>query len=252
MSTEVTDKIRFAQFNASLNRTAEGRLTTDLANPNADTPGTRQAKAVAEIIQRNNPDVVLINEFDYDAANPEQSVKLFLQNYLGQGQNGAGPVEYPYFYIAPSNTGIPSGFDLDNNGTVVSTIGAVGYGNDAFGFGNYPGQYGMVLLSKYPIDTANVRTFQNFLWQDMPDALLSTIQTPGAAEPWYSLAEQDALRLSSKSHWDVPIQVNGKTIHALVSHPTPPVFDGPEDRNGKRNHDEIRFWSDYVDRKSVV
>jgi myo-inositol-hexaphosphate 3-phosphohydrolase len=246
MSTEVIDQIRFAQFNASLNRTAEGRLTTDLANPNADTPGTRQAKAVAEIIQRNNPDVVLINEFDYDAANPEQSVKLFLQNYLGQGQNGAGPVEYPYFYIAPSNTGIPSGFDLDNNGAVVSSVGAAGYGNDAFGFGNYPGQYGMVLLSKYPIDTANVRTFQNFLWKDMPDALLSTIQTPGAAEPWYSSAEQSALRLSSKSHWDVPIQVNGKTIHALVSHPTPPVFDGPEDRNGKRNHDEIRFWSDYV------
>jgi hypothetical protein len=24
------------------------------------------------------------------------------------------------------------------------------------------------------------------------------------------------------------------------------VFDGPEDRNGRRNHDEIRFWADYV------
>jgi hypothetical protein len=31
-----------------------------------------------------------------------------------------------------------------------------------------------------------------------------------------------------------------------VSHPTPPVFDGPEDRNGTRNHDEIRLWADYV------
>jgi hypothetical protein len=57
-------------------------------------------------------------------------------------------------------------------------------------------------------------------------------------------------RLSSKSHWDVPIQIAGKgrakTVHFLVSHPTPPVFDGPEDRNGRRNHDEIRFWADYV------
>ena len=35
-------------------------------------------------------------------------------------------------------------------------------------------------------------------------------------------------------------------MHFLVSHPTPPVFDGPEDRNGRRNHDEIRFWADYV------
>ena len=35
-------------------------------------------------------------------------------------------------------------------------------------------------------------------------------------------------------------------MHFLVSHPTPPVFDGPEDRNGRRNSDEIRFWSDYI------
>ena len=53
-------------------------------------------------------------------------------------------------------------------------------------------------------------------------------------------------RLSSKSHWDVPIAIGQKTVHFLVSHPTPPVFDGPEDRNGTRNHDEIRFWADYI------
>ncbi|MEZ4950428.1 MAG: hypothetical protein R2784_13730 [Saprospiraceae bacterium] len=32
----------------------------------------------------------------------------------------------------------------------------------------------------------------------------------------------------------------------MISHPTPPVFDGKEDRNGKRNHDEIRLWKDYI------
>jgi endonuclease/exonuclease/phosphatase family metal-dependent hydrolase len=32
----------------------------------------------------------------------------------------------------------------------------------------------------------------------------------------------------------------------LASHPTPPTFDGPEDRNGARNADEIRFWSLYL------
>ena len=35
-------------------------------------------------------------------------------------------------------------------------------------------------------------------------------------------------------------------MHFLVSHPTPPVFDGPEDRNGTRNYNEIRFWADYI------
>jgi 3-phytase len=232
-----TTTIRFSQFNASLNRNAESGLVSDLS-----TQGNAQAKAIAEIIQRNNPDVLLINEFDYS---PE-AVQLFRQNYLAISQNGATPVDYPYFYIAPSNTGIASGFDLNNNGTAVTTPGAVGYGDDALGFGNFPGQFGMLLLSKYPIDTANIRTFQNFLWKDMPNALLPDDPTTPRANDWYSQEELAVLRLSSKSHWDVPIQVNGETIHVLASHPTPPVFDGTEDRNGKRNHDEIRFWADYI------
>jgi 3-phytase len=96
----------------------------------------------------------------------------------------------------------------------------------------------MVAYSKYPIDYDNVRTFQLFKWKDMPDNLIPT--------PFYSPEEVAILRLSSKSHWDLPILIGGKTVHFLVSHPTPPVFDGPEDRNGTRNHDEIRFWADYI------
>jgi hypothetical protein len=152
---------------------------------------------------------------------------------------GADPIEYPYYFVAPSNTGIPSGFDLNNNGVV-------GGPDDAFGFGFFPGQFGMVVFSRYPIDTDAVRTFQRFLWQDMPGALLP--DDPSTPEPadWYSQEELEVFRLSSKSHWDVPIQVGAREVHFLVSHPTPPVFDGPEDRNGTRNHDEIRLWADYV------
>ncbi|MCY7321545.1 MAG: hypothetical protein LH660_07025 [Phormidesmis sp. CAN_BIN36] len=103
--------IRFSQFNASLNRNAAGQLLDDLS-----TPDNAQAQAVAETIQRTNPDVLLINEFDYVEADPLAAVRLLQQNYLSVGQNGAAPVNYPYVYIAPSNTGIASGFDLDNNG----------------------------------------------------------------------------------------------------------------------------------------
>ncbi len=45
--------------------------------------------------------------------------------------------------------------------------------------------------------------------------------------------------------------VGKTTLHLLASHPTPPAFDGPEDRNGRRNHDEIRFWNDYLDRAEI-
>jgi hypothetical protein len=141
--------------------------------------------------------------------------------------------------VAPSNTGIPSGFDLDNNGSV-------GGPNDAFGFGAYPGQFGMAVFSRYPILRDQVRTFQLFLWKDMPGALLPDDPATPAPADWYSPEELAVFRLSSKSHWDIPVLVGGKVIHTLVSHPTPPVFDGPEDRNGTRNHDEIRLWSDYV------
>ncbi|HSM45558.1 MAG TPA: endonuclease/exonuclease/phosphatase family protein [Acidimicrobiia bacterium] len=222
------ETVRFATFNASLNRFNAGDLVSDLSTP--DNP---QAKVIAEIIQITRPDVLLINEFDYDG--DELAVDLFRKNYLAVSQDGADPIEYPYAFVAPSNTGIPSGFDLNNDG-------AVGGPDDAFGFGFFPGQYGMVVYSKYPI--VGARTFQEFLWKDMPGAMLPVDPTTG--ESWYSPEELDVFRLSSKSHWDVEIEIGRKQVHFLVSHPTPPVFDGPEDRNGTRNFDEIRFWADYI------
>jgi len=102
----------------------------------------------------------------------------------------------------------------------------------------------MALLSKYPLDMKEIRTFQLFKWNDMPNALKPF--DPETKKPWFSDEAWLDMRLSSKSHWDIPVNVNGKTVHILASHPTPPVFDGPEDRNGKRNHDEIRFWHDYI------
>ena len=85
-----------------------------------------------------------------------------------------------------------------------------------------------------------------FRWADMPGALLPDDPTTAAPADWYSPEILEVFRLSSKSHWDVPVRVGRKTVHVLASHPTPPTFDGPEDRNGTRNHDEIRFWADYV------
>jgi len=224
--------LRIATFNAYLNRSNSGDILTDMQAGNDP-----QIAKVAEILQRVRPDVVLINELDYVADG--SAVDAFKANYLKVSQNGADPIDYPYVFLAPSNTGIDSGLDLDNDGH------ATGVAGDAFGFGLFEGQYGMVLLSRYPIDSDNARTFQKFLWKDMPNAKLPVDPTTG--HPWYSEAALDVFRLSSKSHWDVPVIINNQLIHILASHPTPPVFDGDEDRNGTRNHDEIRFWADYID-----
>jgi hypothetical protein len=233
--------LRFATFNASVNRNAQGQLVTDLS-----TGTDPQLRNVAEIIQRARPDVLLINEFDFVPA--EQAARLFQRNYLSVSQNGAQPIEFPFRFVKPSNTGIASGKDLDNDGQVVTTPGTGAYGNDAFGFGEFPGKFGLAVFSRLPIDYRKARTFQLFKWKDMPGALLPDNPATPAPHDWYSPDELDIFRLSSKSHWDVPIDVgHGKRVHFLVSHPTPPVFDGPEDRNGTRNHDEIRFWADYID-----
>jgi 3-phytase len=229
--------VRFATYNASLNREKAGQLVADLRTPN-----NQQARNVAEVIQRVRPDVLLINEFDWsqDGTAPQ----LFQDNYLSIGQNGAEPIYYPFRAYMTVNTGIPTGFDLDNDGQVVMEPGTRGYGNDCQGFGQFPGQYGMLLLSKYPFDSiATIRTFHEFLWKDLPAPMLPAMQDGSL---WYSEEELDVLRLSSKTHMDVGLKIGRNTVHVLASHPTPPAFDGPEDRNGKRNHDEIRFWALYV------
>ena len=220
-------QVRFATFNASLNRSAAGRLRAQLQEAVAGRAVDPQLRAVLDIVAINDPDVLLINEFDTGPDGDPTTVGLFAQL--------AG---YPYWFTAPSNTGVPSGFDLDHNGTI-------GGGNDAFGFGDFPGQFGLAVFSKYAIDTREVVRFQTFRWADMPGALLPV--DPATGRSWYSPEQLAVVRLWSKSHWDVPIDVgHGRDVHFLVSHPTPPVFDGPEDRNGRRNFDEIRFWADYI------
>ena len=232
--------VRFATFNASLKRSSEGELLRDLATP--DDP---QIRNVAEIIQRVRPDVLLINEFDFDADGPSGGsigAKRFLVNYLQRSQNGAEAIDYPYVFVAKTNTGVPTGFDLDNDGKVASEPGSRGHGNDCHGFGQFPGQYGFVVYSKFPFEPGS-REFQAFLWRDMPGAL---VPTKPDGTPWYSPGALGVLRLSSKNHCDVAVEISDKVIHVLASHPTPPAFDGPEDRNGRRNFDEIRLWADYL------
>jgi hypothetical protein len=74
---------RAATFNASLNRATEGDLIADLA-----TPDDSQAQAVAEIVQRAAPDVLLLNEFDY--APYDTAAGLFRLNYLDRPQDTLG------------------------------------------------------------------------------------------------------------------------------------------------------------------
>lgn len=240
VTTTHNQTIRVATFNVSMdasNYAQKGQpLDPEALKARLELGNHPQITNIAEIIQRVRPDVILLNEFDY-IENPNDGVRAFIENYLLRPIQGQKPIHYPYFYVAPVNTGEPSPLDIDGDGV------ASGTGGDAWGYGNYPGQYGMVVLSRFPIHTQGVRSFKHFLWHKMPNA--QKIQNSDGTS-FYDEATWQRLRLSSKSHWDLPIDVDGKRFHLLAAHPTPPVFDGDEDRNGARNYDEIRLWADYL------
>ncbi len=219
--------IRVATYNASLNRNADGELAKQLKEHDA------QIQAVATVIRQVRPDVLLINEIDY-AAN-EDNAATFESRYLANSQpdllnQPAWPM--PHHYSNSVNTGIPSGLDLNNDGDTTDP-------DDAFGFGRFPGQYGMAVFSRYEIDRDAVTTFQKFLWSRLPNALRPF--DPKTDRHFYDDPTWAAMRLSSKSLWKVPVKTPQGTLCVIASHPTPPAFDGPEDRNGCRNHDEIKM-----------
>ena len=220
-------QIRFATFNIAMGLKSEGELYERLRS------GEDEAlKKVAAVIQKVRPDVLLLNEFDYFELD---SALLFINNYLDTPQFGNEAISFAHALNGAVNTGSNSGLDLNNNDVL-------GEPEDAWGFGRFPGQYGMMVLSRFPMQLQ--RSFRLFKWSDMPDALMPL--NPDGSH-WYPDGIWKELRLSSKNHWDIEVTLDNQTIHFLVSHPTPPVFDGPEDRNGTRNHDEIRLWADYVE-----
>ncbi len=229
-------RLRIATYNTSLYSDEAGGLIRELQSDSA------HARKIAAVLQRVRPDLVLLNEFAFD---PEhRAADLFQQRYLLVAQPGGGEaLRYPYRYLASVNTGVPSGLDLDNNGSAGGEGRA--RGNDAWGYGLHPGQYGMLVLSRYPIDAQAVRSFQLLKWSALPGALRPI--DPASKTSYYSDAIWAQLRLSSKSHWDVPVRTPLGVVHALVSHPTPPVFDGAEKRNAARNHDELQLWRAYLD-----
>lgn len=259
--------LRVATFNL------EDVRTSDLRS--ADQP---RLKKIAEIIQRIRPNIIFLNEMAYDGEGfpetaagekPGQNATRFAEKYLSVAQSpDVQPMTF-HAFMAPVNTGMSSGFDLDNDGHAVGvfpmppasdaagnpskqTAEGRAYGNDCWGFGTFPGQYGMALLvdDRLEILSKHVRTFRLMPWSYLPNAMLPKT-TDGKV--WFDEEELKFMRLSSKSHWDVPVKLpNGSVLHVLCSHPSPPAFDGPEKRNATRNHDEIRFWADYIDNSGAL
>jgi len=244
---------RFMVYNIEDLRTEE--ISAVLAGDTSER--SQMVRDAATMIAVVNPDVLFVQELEYDGFEhhvgpvpPTSADNLGKVISQIQSELGREGVKYSTFQ-KPSNTGTPSGFDLDKSREVNLMPGNAGYARDSFGFGMFRGQYGMAVLVRDPVffNTATARTFQTFRWADMPGALFPMgdgTKVP-LHQPWFTPEEVEVYRLSSKSHWDVPVVFpDGTEIRVWASHPTPPIFDGPEDLNGKRSNDEVRFWAEYL------
>lgn len=198
------DKLRVAIFHTELSRDGPGLLLRDILSDKDE-----QVAAIAAIVQHVGPDVLVLGDIDYDH---DALALTALATRLG---------DYPFQFARAPNRGVQSGYDLDGDGR----LGGAG---DAWGYGEFAGQGGLAILSRYPFGEA----------------------TDHSAMPWAqsgsALVLEDApdmQPLSTTAHWEVPVLLpNNQQVTLMTWHATAPVFDGPEDRNGRRNHDEAAFW----------
>lgn len=212
--------LRVAAWGAALSREGPGLLLRDLAG--AKDP--QVAAVVAEVLARR-PDVLLLTEMDWDGDGAALAA-------LGAALAEAG-LDYPHRLALRPNAGLATGLDLDGDGRVGP--------RDAQGYGRFAGDGGLALLSRWPLGAAT--DLSGLLWRDLPGARLP--RADGA--PFPSEAAQAIQRLSSTGHWIVPVEAPGGPLTLLAFAATPPVFDGPEDRNGLRNADELALWSRVLD-----
>lgn len=218
--TAFADPVRVASFNTELQRDGPGLLLRDIRR--GEDP---QILAVVSVIAQTSPDVLALQGFDWDYDGTTLAAFTDLLRTAG--------TDYPYHFSPRPNSGMATDLDLDGDGRRSGP-------GDAQGYGSFSGQGGLAVLSRFPILTEQAQDYSTVLWRDVPDALLPRHEN-GTAFP--SLEAQAIQRLSSTAHWAVPAQLpDGTVLTLLTFQAAPPVFDGPEDRNGRRNHDEILLW----------
>lgn len=217
--------LRIASFNTELSRDGPGLMLRDILRDK-----DQQIAAVVAVILRTAPDILALQGIDWDYEN--RGLSALVDRVESEG------LVYPYRLSLQPNSGMASTLDLDGDGKR-------GGPGDSHGYGNFSGQNGMAVLSRYPIETDEVRDLSKLLWRDLPGAQLPTQDN----KPFPSPEAQAKQRLSTTGHWIVPITLPTGQMNLMVFQATPPVFDGPEDRNGLRNRDEIRLWRVLMDGK---
>ncbi len=179
--------------------------------------GTPQISSLVKVITAALPDVLVLTGFDNDAG--DLALAQFAARFGGK---------FPYFRGLVGNEGRESGLDLDGDGKL-------GGWADALGFGKFPGNAGMAILTRYPI--LSVSNENEILWTGVEGAGM-----PRRSDGSYFLRSDVAVKIPVFSHgfFEVDIDLGDSVLTVFASYLSPPVFDGPEDMNGLRNAAELQ------------
>ncbi|MCC5986120.1 MAG: endonuclease/exonuclease/phosphatase family protein [Pararhodobacter sp.] len=220
---QAAQSLRLAVHHTELRRDGPGLLLRDIRRQAPDVLAVRDTLAAAR------PDVVLLLGFDYDLDGLALAAFAALLAEAGHLM--------PHRFALRPNRGMATGIDLDGDGRT-------GTPDDAQGWGRFTGAGGMAILSQLPIRHGGVRDHSDFLWRDLPGAMLPSHD----GRPFPSAEVFDIQRLASTGYWLVPVALPGGGEITLMSwHAGPPAFGGPHGRNRLRNHDENTFWVHLLD-----
>ena len=181
-----------------------------------DRPDDQSTAAIA-ILASTTADILVLGGVDHDYG--LHGLRALRDRLAEAGQS------YAHIAAISPMSGKASGVDLDDDGRLNEP-------EDALGYGWFSGENGLAILSNFPL--GEIEDLGRVLWADVPNSAARDVLPPAAAA---------VVPLASTAHWRVPVSAPGGTFDLLAMAATPPVFDGPEDRNGLRNRDQLLFWA---------
>lgn len=204
-----------------------------------------QIKEVKAVLKDYEPDLLFINELQYDIPGSPNN------NYMSEGINldnlkNLLGLKNRYISFYPANTGKKA--KKNSNGEYYADPNTPGARElaDQVNFGTIPHQYSSGLISKYPIVQENVIT--DLKWKDFNRNIdLSKFKAADGNE-----LPRD-MELFDKNFLDVTIDIKGKEIHVIVLHTVPAYhFGNKNSPNYFRNRDQLRFLEWYLTGKTDI
>lgn len=197
-----------------------------------------QLKAATNIVKSLSPDILSINEMQYDLPNIPN------KKYQTEGQNPEFlakifGIDFKSTAFYPANTGTNS---KPKNGEYIlhPTAEDRAHYADLVNFGLFPGQYSMAGIFKYPIK--RIKNYSQLPWKSFNRNLDLSKYTDGNGNPL-----PKNMSLFDKNFIDVTLDVDGKNVHVILFHTVPAFgFGNKKTPNFERNKDQIKFLSWYL------